>query len=447
MTLPVYSGPFGAKQAERLLWRAGFGPRPGDAAAYASLGLNGAIAKLFAPGKDKLVGKGPKVKGGLSPNDAYGHDHVWWLDRMVRTSKPLVERMALIWHDWFATSNDGVNSQRLMLGQNDTFRTKGLGSFKELLLAVTSDPAMLLWLSGAYSTKEDPNENYGREQMELFTLGADRPGGYTETDVREHARALTGWTFQYKNSGPTKFHFDPDRHDDADKTIFGQTDNFNWFDSSRLCIEHPNHPSYFVTKLWSYFIPTVPSAPDQSALESLYTSGNYAIAPVVQAILKHPDLYTGESMVKPPVVYTAGILRALGRTIDTDAWYWLDYQAGQQLFYPPNVAGWDDSRWLDTASFQGRWYIADEALSKTSIDPYGKKVPNLPTDAQQLLNLAVTSVGSPVLEDGAKTLLLTFGQNSLNDAGGDADTERRYALMIYNGMRQLILMLPEAQTT
>src|SRR5216684_3654278 len=168
------TGAFEAEQAERLLWRAGFGPRPGEATALAAKGLDGAVGSLTHPGPEELVGPGPTDDKGhaLSPFDAWGHDHCWWLDRMVRTSTPLVERMTLVWHDWFATSNAGVGSQRLMLAQNQLFRDHGLGSFKELLLDVTRDPAMLLWLNGSDNSRWSPNENYAREMMELFTLGA-----------------------------------------------------------------------------------------------------------------------------------------------------------------------------------------------------------------------------------------------------------------------------------
>ena len=173
--ISVFSGPFGVAEAERLLWRAGFGPRVGEAEELAALGLAGAVHKLTNPGAEHLVGPEPRTEHGarLSPYDVWGQDHVWWLDRMVRTSRPLVERMALTWHDWFATSNEGVGSQRLMLNQNELFRSRGLGSFHDLLLAVTQDPAMLLWLNGAQNSKTAPNENYGREMMELFTLGAE----------------------------------------------------------------------------------------------------------------------------------------------------------------------------------------------------------------------------------------------------------------------------------
>ena len=190
---PIYTGPFGPAQAERLLWRAGFGPRPGEEGKLAARGLDGAVAHLLDERTDNLVGKPPKVNGlRLFPLDKFGHDHLWWLDRMVRTSRPLVERMTLVWHDWFATSNETVGSQRLMIRQNNLFRRNGLSSFPYLAQLVTENPAMLLYLNGLESEKGAPNENYARELMELFTLG--HGSGYTERDIREQARALTGFT-------------------------------------------------------------------------------------------------------------------------------------------------------------------------------------------------------------------------------------------------------------
>jgi uncharacterized protein (DUF1800 family) len=188
--VPVYRGRFGRAEAERLLWRAGFGPRPGEADALARKGLRGAVLSLTRPPAERLRGPSPRVDGKpLRPTEEWSHDHLWWLDRMVRSNRSLVERMALVWHDWFATVKDAA-PERLMLGQNALFRRQALGSFEDLLLGVTRDPAMLLFLSGSDNTKWEPNENYARELMELFTLGAGR--GYTERDVREHARALTG---------------------------------------------------------------------------------------------------------------------------------------------------------------------------------------------------------------------------------------------------------------
>src|SRR5580765_6619704 len=170
--VPVYTGPFGKEQAERLLWRAGFGARAGEAEKLSKLGLAKAVKSLTQPASVQLVGPEPRDSKGrpLAPNDAFGHDHLWWLDRMVRTSAPLTERMTLVWHSWFATSNQGVGSQKLMLDQNELFRQNALGSFADMLVSVTADPAMLLWLNGNQNVKNKPNENYSRELMELFTL-------------------------------------------------------------------------------------------------------------------------------------------------------------------------------------------------------------------------------------------------------------------------------------
>jgi uncharacterized protein (DUF1800 family) len=438
----VYTGHFGVAQAERLLWRAGFGPRAGEARALARLGLDGAVRALTHPGREKLVGPAPHDDKGrpLAPYDAWGHDHVWWLDRMVRTSRPLVERMALVWHDWFATSNNGVGSQRLMLDQNQLFRQRGLGSFHTLLLDVTRDPAMLLWLNGTDNSKRSPNENYGREMMELFTLGAGR--GYTETDVRQQARALTGFRNDWKRGvGDVNFRFDPSYHDTGVKTIFRRRGAYTWKDSCRICVTHPDHPSFLVRKLWGYFVPDAPDAATRRSLERLYVGNEHAVRPVVAAILSHPALYEGSRLVLPPVVYTAGLLRRLGRPIDTTAWTWIDAMAGQQLFYPPNVAGWDDTRWLDTATWRGRWWIAQYVLRPYALDPAKAKQP---FDAQKLLDGALAFWKRPDLGTTTRGALLTFARRALADAD-EPWKRRQYAVMTQNALRQLIAVSPELQ--
>jgi len=238
--VPVYHGPFRKKEAERLLWRAGFGPKPGEAVRVAAKGLKQAVDDLVYPPRARLVGRAPTADGGepLAPRDAWGHDHLWWLDRMVRSNRPLVERMTLVWHDWFATSNAGVGSQKWMLNQNAFMRKYALGSFESLLLGVTRDPATLIWLNGRDNTKWDPNENYARELMELFTLGAGL--GYTEDDVREQARALTGWRNDWQDGlGDVNFRYDPTRHDNGIKVVFGKSGNFGWEGACRLCLQHP----------------------------------------------------------------------------------------------------------------------------------------------------------------------------------------------------------------
>ena len=427
--MATYNGPFGTAQAERLLWRAGFGPRPGEAARLAKMGFTRAIHSLTRPAAEQLIGPEPHDDRGLplAPVDAFGHDHLWWLDRMARTTTPLLERMTLVWHDWFATSNQGVASQRLMIDQNNLLRGYALGSFSDLLVNVTKDPAMLVWLNGVQNAKGRPNENYGREMMELFTLGADR-GAYTETDVREQARALTGWRGNVQKGIPTPFTYDPAAHDGGVKTIFAQSGAFDWQDSCRLCLAHPQHPSFFVTKLWSYFVPTPPDAATVKDLAALYA--NRLIRPVVEAILMHPTLYRGPRMAKPPVVYTAGLLRARGRGIDTARWLQLDTSAGQRLFYPPNVSGWDDSRWLDTATFRARWLVA--ALAQGDSEPTDS-----PRDPAKLVGRALDFWGRPAISRETTTVLSAFAAKQL---------AHHRAAVVETALRRLVATSPDLQT-
>jgi uncharacterized protein (DUF1800 family) len=428
--VPQYRGPFGKQQAERLLWRAGFGAREGEAHALTKLGLKHGVHALTRPAPYQLIGPEPHDERGrpLAPADAVGHDHLFWLDKMVRTNAPMIERMTLVWHDWFATSNQGVASQQLMLKQNEMLRGNALGSFKDILVNITQDPAMLVWLNGNQNVKGKPNENYGREMMELFTLGANR-GAYTETDVRENARALTGWQGAVANRQPTAFVFNPARHDTASKTIFSQTGNYDWNDSCNLCLAHPKHPSYFVTKLWSYFIPSPPDQATVDGLVALYA--NRKVLPVVEAILLHPDFYNGPRMVKPPVVFNAGLLRMRGRYIDTSTWWSLSAQAGQQLFYPPDVGGWDDTRWLDTATFRARWFIS--AVVQGADTPT-----DTPSDPAQIVQRAIQFWGDPSLTPTTQNLLIGFARAQLKRGAARGDIE--------TALRRLVASSPDLQT-
>ena len=441
--LPVFRGLFGPAEAERLLWRAGFGPRRGEAKRLAALGPRQAVLALTRPGREHFVGPAPHDEGGrpLAPYDAWGHDHVWWLDRMVRTSRPLVERMTLVWHDWFATSNDGVGSQKLMLNQNATLRRFWLGSFEKLLMSVTVDPAMLLWLNGNRNEKRAPNENYARELMELFTLGAKR--GYSEADVREQARALTGFRNDYRRGvGPVEFRYETARHDERLKEVFGNVGRWTWRDACQLCVRHRLHPSFLVEKLWRSFVPTAPPPATRRALERLYVGSRFGTRPVVEAILRHPDLYEGPRMVKSPVVFTAGMLRAAGRGIDTTAWSWLNGLAGQQLFHPPSVAGWDDERWLDTASFLARWQTAGTLLKPAALDP---KVA-APFDAPKLVERALGYWGRPTMSSSTQRALLGFAERSLADVRATPWKRQQYPAMVENALRHLIAVSPDLQT-
>jgi hypothetical protein len=446
---PMVQGVFGRAQAERLLWRAGFGPRPGDADRLAQMGLDAAVEELVSPPSEQLNGPAPVDDDGnpLAPEDLWGHAHCWWLDRMVRSNQPLVERMTLVLHDWFATSNDKVGDWKLMLDQNALLRSRALGSFRDLLLDITHDPAMLLWLDGIDNTKYDPNENYAREVMELFTLGADR-GAYSEQDVRELARAFTGWRASWVDpTGWTNFRYDPNRHDNGNKTVFGHTGNYDWQSACDLCLNNPFHASFFVAKLWGYFVPTPLDESTQATLQDLYVSNGFAIKPVVRAILRHPALYADASLTKPPVVYTAGALRATQQFITTTAWSWLDDGAGQFLFYPPNVAGWDDTRWLDTSSWRGRWDIASYVTRGQNVDPWDSTNPYDPAeDAPTALARARAALGNPSLTAETQGALLAFADSVLPAVMANWQ-KGPYRAMRQNALRMLILTSSDFQTS
>jgi hypothetical protein len=444
--------PLSLAQAQRLLWRAGFGPTLGETQGFVGQQIQQAVYGLTRPsGAAVLSGPAPSDDEGhpLAPADAWGHDHCWWLDRMIRSNQPLVERMTFIWHDWFANSNEKVNSQQMMLDQNELFRSMALGSFRDLFMAVTVNPAMLVFLDSIYNDKDNPNENYAREMMELFSLGADR-GAYTEDDVREMARALTGWTAEWSGEeGLHNFRFDPSRHDDEPKTVFGQTGNWNWEDAVRLCVTHPMHPSFFVEKLWGYFIATPPDPATDASLQGLYVSTGYSIQAVLEAILQHPLFYEGPELVTPPVIYNAGLLRAAGRYIDTTAWAWLSAGAGQQLFYPPNVSGWDFTRWLDTSTAKARWELANYVIAKNYPNPWPPKG-SPEYDPTEEASVAMASAlgywADPVLSPETANCIGSFAQDSL--AGFTAKWEQSSSrAMRQNALRILIATSPDMQVS
>jgi uncharacterized protein (DUF1800 family) len=443
--LPVYRGRFGTEQAERLLWRAGFGPKPGEAEALAKRGMRDAVYSLTRPRSRRLVGPPPDVNGApLEPYDVWGDDVLWWLDRMVRSAAPLTERMTLSWHDWFATSNDQVGSQRLMIDQNWTIRNLCLSSFPRLLSAITTDPAMQIYLSLSGSTKQDPNENYARELQELFTLGVD--DGYTETDVREQARALTGWTntWDQATGQPVDFHFDPTLWDDGIKVIYGHRGRFNWRGSLKLVLGHPDHPRFFVTKLWSYFSAEPLSARDTKAAIHQYVSSGKQLRPLVESFLMHPTFHAGHRMVKPPIVQLVGMLRAIDRYIDTNAWVWESSEIGQTPFYPPNVSGWDATRWLNTGTWLGRFNLTAQMIGSTrALDPQTDKVPG---DPKKMVAQAIDFWGRPTITSATREALAGYAtQAAVTSATADWERQQ-YPVLAANALRALVVASPDYQT-
>jgi len=429
----------------RLFWRAGFGATPAEARRWARAGKAATLRFVVdgPPGGARLRGPAPRVGGHqLDPLNVWGHDVLWWLDRMVRTTYPLQEKLTLFWHDHFATSDQDTP---LMLAQNRMLRRRALGSFRALLGDVTRDPAMQLFLSLADSTKDAPNENYARELMELFTLGS----GYTEQDVREAARALTGFSSTWGERGLVSIDYRADQHDDGVKTLLGRRGRLGVDDVLDLVTAHRNHAPFLVSKLWSFFVATPPSVRTVRALSATYRSSGLQIKPVVRAILAHPALYTrldAPDLVKCPVVYVAGALRTTGSYITQDYPTWMLQTMGQLPFAPPSVAGWDwGPAWMSSNSMRQRFALGNYVVNYGRPRVHRGSAPATLT-AKQALDRAWRAVGEPQVSAATRAALLHLAARFFDDLDPrwrDTAGWRGEALQLT--LRHLLLTCPDAQ--
>ncbi len=278
----------------------------------------------------------------------------WWLERMARGPRPLQEKMTLFWHGHFATSIEKVREAYLMWRQNDLFRQQGTGNWHDLLVAVAKDPAMLVWLDQAQSRKEHPNENFAREVMELFTLGE---GHYTEKDVTEAARALTGWTY---NRLDQEFDERPRLHDYGTKTFLGQTGNFTGEDVLQIIVDQPQAGRFITAKLWNYFAGEPPGEEVVAELAEVFQSSGNNFKPVLKAMFRSEAFYSDSivrNQVKSPVQWLVGSVRVLERDLPGPfICFGLTKNLGQDLFAPPNVKGWDGGlSWITTNNLLARY--------------------------------------------------------------------------------------------
>src|ERR1043166_3633717 len=260
----------------------------------------------------------------------------WWIRRMLKSKRPLQEKMTLFWHGHFATSANDVKRACLMLKQNEFLRANCLGNFRELLLGISRDPAMLKYLDKNTNRRHHPNENYARELMELFTLGI---GNYTEDDVKAAARALTGWTFRGE-----EFVFNRREHDDGLKTFLGRSDNLDGTDVIDIILEQPSTARFMARKLLRYFVCDDPEPAVVEELATMLRAKNYEFEPVVRAILQSEIFYspkTYRTQIKSPAQLVVGSVRSLGVTMNERAMAVGMRMLGQDLLYPPNVKGWD----------------------------------------------------------------------------------------------------------
>jgi uncharacterized protein (DUF1800 family) len=284
----------------------------------------------------------------------------WWLSRMISVEQPIHEKLTLLWHNHFATSAQKVRVAAQMAAQNQKLRSLSLGDFRTLAYAMLTDAAMLRWLDAQTNTAKAPNENLAREFMELFTLG--HGDGYSEDDVREGARALTGWVIR-PGGGPSVV---PRRHDRTAKTIFGVTGNFDAGGFCDLVLAQLKSPQYVAGRLWQQLASDTPPSPQAlDRLVAAYGPGRNLRA-LTHAILTDDEFIGSRAaIVNTPVEWLVGVIRTLGVRINTPARLKLADVAlkalGQRPFYPPDVGGWPHGRvWMSTASADVRMRAASQ---------------------------------------------------------------------------------------
>ena len=276
----------------------------------------------------------------------------WWGERMLATGRPLEEKLTLFWHGHFATGNTKVRDTRMMFRQNSMLRSNANGNFADLLIGILRDPAMLVYLDNGENVKGHPNENFGRELLELFTLGV---GNYTEQDIREGSRAFTGWT-----NDVLEFEFDAEQHDFEEKTFLGQTGPFNGDDIIEIILEQPAAAEFVGGKLYKYFVRDEVDADVRSTLAATFRDANYELKPLLSRIFLSRDFYSPASYatkIKSPVHLVVSTYKKLGLTeLPTiPDFNRLTAGLGQTLFNPPNVAGWAGGRtWVTPATLLER---------------------------------------------------------------------------------------------
>jgi uncharacterized protein (DUF1800 family) len=373
--------PFSSERSRisHLLRRAGFGASPAELDAAVTRGYDATLDLLLNPA-DEHDAADEKLDALTFQLNRIDEAQRWWLLRMRYTSRPLVEKMTLFWHNHFATGASKVNGRAfpLMRRQNDLFRAQGLGNFRDLLMSVSKDPAMLIWLDGRMSHKDAPNENYGRELLELFTTGI---GHYSEDDVKSAARAFTGWSL----TAQSEFVFRPADHDYGPKRFLGKTDNYNGDEIVNTLAAHPATAEFLAAKLVRFF---VSDPPDQALVKDLaktYLASHYDMRSVLRRMFKSDAFLSDASyhgLVKSPVELIAGTLRSLDIETTGQGLPVLLRSLGQELFNPPNVAGWPGgATWIATNTMLSRHNFANSIATAKTADS------GLMASPQRLFNL------------------------------------------------------------
>lgn len=363
---------------QHLYWRAGFGLSPAEWQQKQQWSVARALDELFAQAKAAPLLSVPALE--LNREDRQMNREAFeqrikeerrrvlecnvdWVSRMADPATPaLAERMAFFWHGHFACRSE---SSKLAIQQLNVLRQHGLGNLRNLLLGIARDPAMIRYLNNQQNRKDQPNENFARELLELFTLGR---GHYTERDIKEAARAFTGWSSTLDGT----YAFRPGQHDYGQKTFMGKTGNFNGEDIIDIVLEKPQTATFIVTKIYRHFVNETPHPGRIDALARQFFQSGYEIAPLMRSIFSSDWFYALENVgakIKSPIELIAGMMRTLHLQLEQPmGLIFLERALGQILFNPPNVAGWPGGRiWIDNSTLLTRLSLPSVFFQNTEI--------------------------------------------------------------------------------
>lgn len=371
---PNAKTPWNRELAAHLYRRAGFAATWGQLEEATAAGCQASVDRLLAGEPDT---KNFYAQAGRSVESLLGSGNpqqlaAWWLYVLVHSPHPLRERLTLFWHGHFATSAAKVTDLRMMYAQNSLLRKHALGRFPAMLDEAAKDPAMLVWLDSTTNHKAHPNENFAREVMELFCLGI---GNYSEHDVKEAARAFTGWELRQG-----QFRFNRHQHDAGPKTVLGQTGAWTGDDVLRILLDQPATGRFLARKLFRYLVSET-ADPPAALIEPLATGlrqHDYDLSWLARTVLSSNLFYSPLALrqrVKGPVELAVGLLRALETSVNTYALHEDLQKLGQGVLFPPNVKGWDGgTAWINSSTLVGRANLAWEIVGgdgrmKTRIVP------------------------------------------------------------------------------
>ena len=456
-----------------LMRRAGFGATREQLEQFAAKGYEATVEELINPVDERRMDDAlirrfhPDLSGMLGPVGTGAN----WLYRMATTTTPLREKMALFWHGIFATGYPKVIHGKALSDQTRMLRHYGMGNFNTLLIELSRDPAMIIWLDNQDNHKDSINENYGRELLELFSMGV---GNYTEDDIKECARAFTGWTIgnrEYMEMrsqrdsdwpyGRISWHFEynPDDHDDGEKVFLGQRGRFNGEDIVEIICQQQATARFIARHLYDFFVadePPVPEWPDEPPaneeairqLTQAYFDSGYDISAMLQ-VLFNSDFFKSQSVwytkVKSPVELVAGVIRLTGeadrpRKELVDRHFQAMYM-GQYLNNPPSVEGWHQGTgWLDTGTLVERVNFATQQLGdankpgvKAMIDGVASRHPSA-ISPEVLVDACLDQVGAIAVGDDTKRVLVDFaatgGDLQLGGGSLDETSRERIAAML-----------------